>query len=130
MISTNHTVQSLNSQKIQQQSKKQLGFFEFAKEFVPYIVIGMTFLGLSDLAKNFPAEKVVWVVSKTFEGFALATIAASGLHFRRLCMVKPVPNQSLIPDSVNPSLNIHVINTQCRPILNSKRPRSEDRFFH
>jgi hypothetical protein len=101
MISMNNVVQSLDSQRSQQQSKKPIGFFEFTKEFVPYIVIGMAFLGLSDLAKNYPAEKVVWVVSKTFEGFALATIATSGLHFRRLCLGKPAPNQPLTPDRVN-----------------------------
>lgn len=101
MIRTNQELQRSDNQGIQQQPKKPLGFFDFSKEFIPYIVIGMAFLGLSDLSRSYPAEKVVWVVSKTFEGIALATIAAAGLHFRRLCQGKSTPSRSLTPNRTN-----------------------------
>ncbi len=98
MIRTNQGLQRLDNQGIQQRSKEPLDLFDFSKEFIPYIVIGMTFLGLSDLTRSYPTEKVVWVMSKTFEGFALATIAAAGLHFRRLCQGKSTASQSLTPN--------------------------------
>ena len=102
MISTSYRVQNLNGQTIQQQSKKPLTFFEFTKEFVPYTIIGMAFLGLSDVTRHAPAEKVVWVVSKAFEGSALATMMAWGVHFLRLCLEQTAPNRSLKPDRVAP----------------------------